>query len=67
MNHLTAPELSAIRNQLQTETSLAERYLRCAKRCTDPQLKTRCESIAARHREHCQTLLTLLGEGAMRQ
>ncbi|MGI5855703.1 MAG: spore coat protein [Candidatus Merdivicinus sp.] len=61
MAQITAKELSALSDQLGMECSLVKKYALYSQVCTDPQLKTKCEEIAAKHRTHYQTLLGLLG------
>lgn len=61
MPQMTTKELSAIGDQLGMEHSLIQKYQMYAQSCTDPQLRTKCEEIAAKHRNHYQTLLGLLG------
>ena len=61
MTQMTAKELTALGDQLGMECSLVKKYQMYAQNCTDPQLRTKCEEIAANHRNHYQTLLGLLG------
>lgn len=57
---LTAKELSAIEDQLNFEQILVKKYKLYAGTCTDQQLKTKCEQIAAQHQNHYSTLLQQL-------
>lgn len=52
MAALSAKELSAIEEQLSLEQTMIKKYKMYAKACTDPQLKTKCEQIAAKHQNH---------------
>ena len=54
-------QMTAKGDQLGMECSLVKKYQMYAQNCTDPQLRTKCEEIAAKHRNHYQTLLGLLG------
>ena len=57
MANLTSKELTAIEDHLSMEQLLVSKYHAIAGQTTDPQLKTKCEQIAAKHREHYQRLL----------
>ena len=57
---LTSKELSAIEDQLNMEQVLVKKYKLYANACTDQQLKTKCEQIAAQHQNHYTTLLNEL-------
>ncbi|MGI5893985.1 MAG: spore coat protein [Candidatus Merdivicinus sp.] len=59
---MTARELAAVQDQLNLEGSLVRKYQMFAQTCVDPQLRTKCEEIAARHRNHYQSLLELFHE-----
>ena len=61
MPQLTAKELTALGDQLGMECSLVKKYEMYAQVCADPQLRTKCEETAAKHRNHYQALLGLLG------
>ena len=52
---LTAKELSAIEEKLLITKNKAYAQL-----CDDPELRKKCEQMAAKHEEHYQTLLSLL-------
>ena len=52
---LTAKELSAIAEKLLITKNKAYAQL-----CDDPELRKKCEQMAAKHEEHYQTLLSLL-------
>ena len=57
---LTSKELSAIEDQLNMEQVLIKKYKLYAQACTDQQLKTKWEQIAAQHQNHYTTLLNQL-------
>ena len=54
--NLTSKELSAIEDQLSAEQCLIKKYKLYAQNASDPQIKTKCEQIAAKHQEHFQQL-----------
>ncbi|MDL2234238.1 spore coat protein [Ruminococcaceae bacterium OttesenSCG-928-L11] len=60
MSNLTSKELTAIEDQLGIEENLVKKYKMYAGACQDPQLKTKCEEIAAKHQSHFNTLMTHL-------
>ncbi|HIZ54910.1 MAG TPA: spore coat protein [Firmicutes bacterium] len=60
MANLTTKELSAIDDQLSLEETMIKKYKMFSQSCTDPQLKTKCEQIAAKHQEHYTRLLNQL-------
>ncbi len=57
---LTAKELSLIEDQLKTEKLLIIKNKTYAQLCDDPELRKKCEQMAAKHEEHYQSLLGLL-------
>ena len=57
---LTAKELSAIEEQLKAEKLLITKNKAYAQLCDDPELRKKCEHMAAKHEDHYQTLLSLL-------
>ena len=57
MANLTAKELAHLEDQLGMEQLLVTKYKSIAGMTGDPQLKTKCEQIAARHQEHYKRLL----------
>lgn len=61
MASITAKELNAVEDQLNLEQVLVKKYHTFAAQCADPQLKTKCEQIAARHQDHFNRLMTHLG------
>ncbi len=61
MMQMTEKELAAVSDQLTQEHSLIQKYEMYAQMSTDPQICTQCEEFAAKHRNHYQTLLQLLG------
>lgn len=57
MADLTGRELSAIEDQLAAEQLLIRKYQLYSQSSADPQIKMKCEQIAARHRNHFERLL----------
>lgn len=57
MASLTSKELSAIEDQLNLEQVLVKKFKMYAQNASDPQLKTQCEQIAAKHQIHYTRLL----------
>lgn len=57
---LTTKELSAIEDQLAAEQLLVKKFELYAKTSTDPQIKTKCEQIAAKHQNHFDRLMNQL-------
>lgn len=60
MSNLTAKELSLLADQLGCEQNLIKKYKMYATQCSDPQLETKCQQIAAQHQGHYNTLLNQL-------
>lgn len=60
MANLTTKELQAIDEQLSQEQILIKKYKMYAQSSSDPQLKTKCEQIAAQHQNHYTKLLNQL-------
>lgn len=60
MANLTSKELSAIEDQLNIEQVLVKKYRTFATQVQDPQLKTKCEQVAARHQDHFNRLISHL-------
>ena len=60
MANLTTKELSAIEDQLAIEQTLVKKYQLYAPSSTDPQLKAKCEQIAAKHQTHFDRLISQL-------
>ncbi len=54
---LTTKELSSLEEQLEQEQLLVKKFKMYSEGCTDPQLKQKCEQIAARHQDHYTRLL----------
>ena len=57
MPNLSSKELSAIEDQLGVEQNLIAKYRTYASQVTDPQLKSKCEQVAAKHQSHFDKLL----------
>ncbi len=60
MGNLTAKELSAIEDQLNSEQNLIKKYKAYAQAASDPQIKSTCEQIANQHKQHFDTLMGYL-------
>lgn len=60
MANITSKELSGIEDQLSMEQSLVKKYQYYAQTVTDPQLRNKCEQIAAKHQEHFNKLMSHL-------
>ncbi|MCX7614933.1 MAG: spore coat protein [Clostridiales bacterium] len=60
MADLTQKELSALEEQLNYEKILIVKYHAMATQCSDPQLKTSLEQIAAKHQGHYEKLFSYL-------
>ncbi len=60
MAQLTSKELAAIEDQLGAEQILIKKATLYAQTSTDPQLKTKCEQIAAKHQNHFNRLMNTL-------
>jgi hypothetical protein len=58
--NLTTKELSAIEDQLCVEQTLVKKYQLYAQSSADPQLKSKCEQIAAKHQSHFDRLISQL-------
>ena len=61
MPNLTTKVLTAIEDQLSIEKTMVTKYQQYAMSCSDQQLKTKCEQIAAKHQSHYTRLLNQLG------
>ncbi len=61
MEKITEKELSGMEESLERERTLARQYALYARLCADPQLRTKCQELSARHSGHYQSLLELLG------
>ena len=61
MADLTSKELTALEDQLNAEQNMIKKYKLYAGSTNDPQIKTRCEQIAAKHQNHFTRLMNQLG------
>lgn len=59
MPQLSKDELHMLKKQLDKEQMLMEKYKNYALLCKDPQLRTKCEQMAAHHQSHYQLLQSL--------
>lgn len=53
-------ELQALEEELGAEQLLIKKFKLFAQTTTDPQIKTKCEQIAAKHQNHYSRLLSQL-------
>lgn len=60
MPGITSNELATLEDQLNSELVLVKKYHTYAAQCTDPQLRSKCEQVAARHQDHFNRLMTHL-------
>ena len=60
MPSLTTKELTALEDQLGYEQVLVKKYRTMAGTCTDPAIKSKLESITAKHQQHMDTLIGYL-------
>ena len=58
--NLTAKELSAIEDQLESEKLLIQKCRAFAMMCEDPELRKKCEGMAGKHQGHYDRLLEFL-------
>ena len=61
MADLTSKELTALEDQLNAEQNMIKKYKLYDGSTNDPQIKTRCEQIAAKHQNHFTRLMNQLG------
>lgn len=57
MADLTAKELMAIEDELNCEQLLVKKFKNYANMTQDPQIKAKCEQVAAQHQQHYNTLM----------
>lgn len=57
MANLTSKELSALEDQLNGEQLLIKKYTAYASQSSDPQIKAKCQQIAAQHQTHFDRLM----------
>ena len=60
MANLTTKELSALDDQVRHEQVLGKKYQAMACLCSDASLQNELNSIAGKHQQHCDTLLSFL-------
>lgn len=56
MNELTMQELEIVRAQMDLEETLVNKCRQYADMVGDPQLKIKCQQVAAQHANHYDTL-----------
>ena len=57
MADLTEKELSALEDQLDLEQALIKKYKGYAALAQDAQIRTLCDQLACRHKQHYDTLM----------
>ena len=57
MPQLTAKELSALEDQLNSEHLLIKKFKSYAQMTSDTQIRGTCEQLAAKHKNHYDTLM----------
>ena len=60
MANLTDQELLAVRDALQAEKRLIQKYKGYAEMTDDPTVRGLCEQMAARHKTHYDTIFGVL-------
>jgi len=60
MANLTTKELTALEDQLGSEQTLVKKYQAMASLCNDTKIQQDLESMAAKHQQHVNTLLSFL-------
>jgi len=60
MANLTSKELSALTDQIGQEQTLISKYRAMACLCHDQQLQQQLGSIAQKHKQHCDMLMSFL-------
>ncbi len=60
MANLSSKEASALGEQLGTEQVLISKYQGLASQCQDAVIKTKLEQIAARHKQHFDSIVKFL-------
>ena len=60
MANLTSKELTALEDQLGSEENLVKKYKAMACLCDDDKIRRDLESMATKHQQHVNTLVTFL-------
>ncbi|MDR1465596.1 MAG: spore coat protein [Oscillospiraceae bacterium] len=60
MASLTEKELIALEDQLNAEQLMVKKFRNYASSAQDAQIKTTCEQLANRHKQHYDTLMGYL-------
>ena len=60
MANLTAKELSYLEDQLTMEQLLVKKFKSIAEQSDDPNIKNKCQQIAAKHAEHYSRMMSFL-------
>ena len=58
--NLTAKELTALEDQIGHEQTLVKKYQAMAQLCNKTEIQNSLSSIAQKHQEHCNQLMTFL-------
>ncbi len=58
---ITAKELTAIEDELQSEQTMITKMKAYSQMCTDAELKKQCDYIAQKHQCHFDRLMSFLG------
>ena len=61
MIYFTTKELAALEEQLLSEQLLIKKYTVLASQCVDQSIKSSLHSIAQRHAQHYEKLVSYLG------
>ncbi len=57
---ITAKELSAIEDELESERTLVAKMRAYSQLCTDQELKQKCDAVAQKHQNHFDRLMGFL-------
>jgi hypothetical protein len=60
MANLTSKELTALDDTIKTEQVMVKKYRAMACLCSDAKIQGDLNSIADKHQQHCDTLMTFL-------
>ncbi|MCI6909551.1 MAG: spore coat protein [Clostridiaceae bacterium] len=60
MANLSSKEITALEEQLSAERMLVAKYRGMASQCSDAVIKNKLDTIASRHQQHFDRILTFL-------
>jgi hypothetical protein len=60
MDQISKREFSALKEQLNLEKTLANRFKVYATMAKDPTLRSKCEELSGKHQSHYESLLRTL-------